>query len=169
MRRPASEGPADFEHPSLGDEALARQQHMISQFHEMVDALPAACREVREMRCGQDLSMAETARRLGIAPSKVSTRLEPAVKMLKQRPDGRLQFCESSIRADRRRVPSARKPQADHGRLVAGHSLIRREAGRANLSCGQLRRVGGLTARSIKAAAGPLPSLAVDRLLPRER
>lgn len=63
---------------------------MRSPLREMVGALPAAYRDVCEMRYGQDLSMAETAHRLGISRLNVSTRLERAVRMLRSRLDARL-------------------------------------------------------------------------------
>ena len=45
---------------------------------------------VCELRYGRDLSTAETARRLGISPSNVATRLDRAVGMLRSRLDARL-------------------------------------------------------------------------------
>ena len=93
--RLASEELVDVEDPSLDPEAQAQQTQMISLLREMVDALPAACREVCEMRYGRELSTAETARRLGISVSNVATRLDRAVKMLKQCLDRRLRVSES--------------------------------------------------------------------------
>ena len=88
----ATQDPAsDLEDPSLDPEALAQQQQLIRLLREMVAALPAAYREVCELRFGQDLFRAETARRLGISPSNVSTRLERAVRMLRNRLDAHLQ------------------------------------------------------------------------------
>ena len=58
--------------------------------HAMVATLPAAYREVCELRYGQDLSTVETAHRLGISPSNVATRLDRAVGMLRSRLDARL-------------------------------------------------------------------------------
>ena len=56
----------------------------------MVAALPAAYRNVCQLRYGRDLSTTETARRLGISPSNVTTRLARAVGMLQSRLDARL-------------------------------------------------------------------------------
>lgn len=83
----ADDGIAD---PSPDPEAQARQQEMASLLREMVGALPPAYREVCEMRYAREFSTAETAFRLGISPSNVSTRLDRAVKMLRQRLDRRL-------------------------------------------------------------------------------
>ena len=80
----------EIEDPSLDPEARAQQEQMLFLLREMVGALPAAYRDVCEMRYGQDLSTAETASRLGISPSNVSTRLERAVQMLRNRFDARL-------------------------------------------------------------------------------
>ena len=79
-----------IEDPSPDPEARAQQEQMLFLLREMVGALPAAYRDVCEMRYGQELSTAETARRLGISPSNVSTRLERAVQMLRTRFDSRL-------------------------------------------------------------------------------
>ena len=80
----------DSEDPSLNPEALLRQRELLGLLREMVHSLPAAYRDVCELRYGQDLSTAETAHRLDISPSNVSTRLERAVKMLRSRLDSRL-------------------------------------------------------------------------------
>lgn len=80
----------EIEDPSSSPEALARQRELLRLLSEMVASLPAAYRDVCEMRFGQDLSTAETARRLGISPSNVSTRLARAVRMLTSRLDFRL-------------------------------------------------------------------------------
>ena len=81
---------ADLEDPCPDPAARAEQQQLLVLLHAMVSALPAAYRDVCELRYGQDLSTAETARRLGISPSNVATRLDRAVGMLKIRLDARL-------------------------------------------------------------------------------
>lgn len=91
QRRPSfRELSTDVADPALGPEALAAQHELHRLLREMVAALPAAYRTVYKMRIGEDLSTAETARRLGISPSNVSTRLERAVKMLQRSLDARL-------------------------------------------------------------------------------
>ena len=99
----AIEEPADagIEDPAPDPEAQAREREMMSLLHEMVAALPATYREVCEMRYDRELSTAETARRLGISRSNVSTRLARAVRMLKQRLDRRLRFPAPSPGAGR--------------------------------------------------------------------
>ncbi len=81
---------AGLEDPSLGPAARAEQRQLLVLLREMVAALPAAYRGVCELRYGQDLSNAETARRLGISPSNVATRLARDVGMLRSRLDARL-------------------------------------------------------------------------------
>ena len=79
-----------IEDPSRNPEAQAQQQELLHLLREMVDSLPAAYRDVCELRFGQELSEAEIALRLGISPSNVSTRLHRAVRMLRKRLDSRL-------------------------------------------------------------------------------
>ena len=62
---------------------------MISLLREIVAALPAVYRDVFNLRYGEDLSTAETARILGISRSNVSTRLNRAAKMIVRRLDAR--------------------------------------------------------------------------------
>ena len=91
QRRPDGDEPlADIEDPSLDPAARAEQRRLLLLLREMVAVLPAAYREVCELRYGQDLSTAETARRLGISPSNVATRLDRAVRMLRRRLGARL-------------------------------------------------------------------------------
>lgn len=91
QRRPAGvESLTDIEDPSLDPAARAEQRQLLVLLREMVAVLPAAYREVCELRYGQELSTAETARRLGISPSNVATRLDRAVRMLRSRLDVRL-------------------------------------------------------------------------------
>ena len=91
QRRSAGvESLTDIEDPSLDPAARAEQRQLLVLLREMVAVLPAAYREVCELRYGQDLSTAETARRLGISPSNVATRLDRAIGMLRSRLDARL-------------------------------------------------------------------------------
>ena len=81
---------ADIADLAQNPEALAQQQQLTRLLREMVAALLAAYRDVCLMRYGQELSTTETARRLGISRSNVSTRLNRAVRMLRSRLDARL-------------------------------------------------------------------------------
>ena len=90
-QRPMDREPGtDIDDPSRNPEALAQQRELLALLREMVASLPVAYRDVCEMRFGQDLSTAETAHRLGISPSNVSTRLYRAVRMLRSSLDSRL-------------------------------------------------------------------------------
>ena len=91
QHRPTDGEPGtDIEDPSRNPEALAQQRELLRLLREMINSLPAAYRGVCAMRYGEGLSTAETARRLGISPSNVSTRLSRAVRMLRSRLDSRL-------------------------------------------------------------------------------
>ena len=89
-RQDGEEPGSDLDDPSLDPAARAEQRQLLLLLREMVAALPAAYRDVCELRYGRDLSTAETARRLGISPSNVATRLDRAVGMLRSRLDARL-------------------------------------------------------------------------------
>ena len=87
---PAKELDANLRDPGMDPETLAAERELLQLLRAIIDSLPAAYREVLEMRYGQDLSSAETAQRLGISSSNVSTRLNRAITILKQRLDARL-------------------------------------------------------------------------------
>ena len=90
-RRTAGDEPsADIEDPCPNPAERAEQRQLLLLLRAMVAALPAAYRDVCELRYRRDLSTAETARRLDISPSNVATRLERAVGMLRKRLDARL-------------------------------------------------------------------------------
>ncbi len=89
-RRSDSDPGTLIEDPSRNPEALAQQQELLGLLREIVDSLPTAYRDVCEMRYGQELSTDETALRLGISTSNVSTRLSRGVRMLRKRLDARL-------------------------------------------------------------------------------
>ena len=90
-RRTDSDEPsAELEDPCPNPAARAEQRQLLVLLSEMVAAMPAVYRDVCELRYGQGLSTAETARRLGISPSNVATRLDRAVRMLRSRLDARL-------------------------------------------------------------------------------
>jgi len=80
----------DPESSSPNPESLAEQQQLLLLLREMVAGMPAIYRRVCELRYGEDLSTTATARRLGISPSNVATRLDRAVKMLRSRLDDHL-------------------------------------------------------------------------------
>ena len=86
----AKELDADLRDPSLDPEALASERELLQLIRAIIDSLPAAYQDVLEMRYGQGLSSTETARNLGISTSNVTTRLNRAIKLLKQRLDARM-------------------------------------------------------------------------------
>ena len=81
---------SDLEDPSPDPASQAEQRQLLLLLRAMAAALPAAYRDIYELRYGRDLSNAETARRLGISPSNAATRLDRAVGMLRSRLDARL-------------------------------------------------------------------------------
>ena len=85
----AKELDTNLRDPSLDPEALASEREMLLLIRAIIDSLPAAFRDVLEMRYGQGLSSTETARNLGISTSNVTTRLSRAVKLFKRRLDAR--------------------------------------------------------------------------------
>ena len=88
---PPSEELAD---PTQDPEALAQRQELIGLLLRMVETLPEMYREVCQLRYFEDLSTAETAQHLGISRSAVSTRLNRAVEMLRNRLEARLRVKE---------------------------------------------------------------------------
>ena len=70
--------------PAANTEAHAQERELLALPHAVVDALPQKSREVYAMRCGEGLSPAETASRLGISEPAVGTRLNRAVGLVKQ-------------------------------------------------------------------------------------
>ena len=88
---PPSEDLAD---PAQDPEALAQRQELIGLLLRMVETLPEMYREVCRLRYLEDRSAAETARLLGVSRSTVSTRLNRAVEMLRNRLEARLHVKE---------------------------------------------------------------------------
>ena len=76
--------------PERSPEALAYRREVLVLLREIVSALPAAYREVCELRYLQGLSTAETGGLLGISRSNASTRLNRAVGLAKTMFDARL-------------------------------------------------------------------------------
>lgn len=77
-------------HP--GPEALAQEKELLALLAEMIPMLPGTYRQVLDLRLYQGLSTRQTAERLHISRSSVSTRLSRAVRLLKGRLDARLQL-----------------------------------------------------------------------------
>ena len=75
-------------HP--GPEALAYEKELLALLAEMIQVLPGTYRQVLDLRLYQGLSTRQTAERLHISRSSVSTRLSRAVRLLKGRLDARL-------------------------------------------------------------------------------
>ena len=71
-------------------EALARNKELTALLAEMIQMLPGTYRQILELRLYQDLSTRQTAERLHISRSSVSTRLSRAVRLLQGRLDARL-------------------------------------------------------------------------------
>ena len=75
-------------HP--GPDALAQQRELMALLAEMIRMLPGTYRQILDMRLYQGLSTRQTAERLHISRSSVSTRLSRAVRLLKGHLDARL-------------------------------------------------------------------------------
>ena len=84
----------DLVDPTQDPEALAQRQELIGLLLRMVETLPGMYREVCRLRYPEDRSTAETARLLGVSRSAVSTRLNRAVEMLRNRLEARLRVKE---------------------------------------------------------------------------
>lgn len=76
--------------PAPDPEAQVDEQQLLQILREMVKRLPPPYREVVELRFEQELSTAETARRLDISLSSVATRLHRALSQLKRRMEARM-------------------------------------------------------------------------------
>lgn len=72
--------------PSAGQdlEAIVQERQLLELLYEMIAMLPDTCRRVVELRLQEGLSTKQTAGRLGISHSNVTTRLNRAVRMLKR-------------------------------------------------------------------------------------
>jgi RNA polymerase sigma-70 factor (ECF subfamily) len=71
-------------------EAIAQERQLLALLREMVSQLPDAYRQVLELRVYGGLSGEQTADRLHISRSNVSTRLSRAVNLLQRQIDARL-------------------------------------------------------------------------------
>ncbi|MDE0262137.1 MAG: sigma-70 family RNA polymerase sigma factor [Bryobacterales bacterium] len=65
-------------------EAMVQERQLLTFLHEMIAMLPDTYRRVVELRLQEGVSTKQTARRLGISRSNVTTRLNRAVRMLKR-------------------------------------------------------------------------------------
>ena len=72
-------------------EDIVQERQLLKLLHEMVAMLPDTYRRVVELRLQEGLSTKQTARRLGISHSNVTTRLNRAVRMLKRRIKSRME------------------------------------------------------------------------------
>ena len=84
---------ANGKDPSPDPETLARDRQVLRVLREMVASLPEPYRQVIELRFEQELSTSETARRLAISRSNVTTRLHRGIRMLKDRFKARTANC----------------------------------------------------------------------------
>ena len=73
-----------------GPEALAQEKELLALLGEMIQMLPDTYRQILDLRVNQGLSTRQTAERLHISRSSVSTRLNRAVHLLKGRLNARL-------------------------------------------------------------------------------
>ncbi len=76
-------------YPARTPEALAQEKQLLTLLREMIVLLPDTYRQVVELRLYQGLSTRQTAQRLHISRSNVTTRLKRAVQMLQRRIDAR--------------------------------------------------------------------------------
>ena len=74
---------------SASPETLAQEHELLALLGEMVSLLPDTYRQVLELRAYQGLSSQQTAERLHISRSSVSTRLNRAVRLLQRRLEAR--------------------------------------------------------------------------------
>ena len=80
---------------NLSPEAIAQEKELLTMLGEMVQMLPVTYRQIIDLRVYQGLSTCQTAERLHISSSSVSTRLNRAVHLLKARFDTRLRALSS--------------------------------------------------------------------------
>ena len=81
----------ELPNPDLDSEALAQEKELLALLGAMIALLPHTYRQVLELRVYQGLSSQQTAERLHISRSSVSTRLNRAVNLLKRRLGARTQ------------------------------------------------------------------------------
>ena len=81
----------EVEDPGRTPEALAQEKQMLALLQEIVSLLPDTYRQVVELRLYEGLSTRQTAQRLHVSGSNVTTRLNRAVQMLQRRLAARTQ------------------------------------------------------------------------------
>ena len=81
--------------PGRSPEDLAQEKQMLALLREMISLLPDTYRQVIELRLVEGLSTRQTADLLHVSRSNVSSRLNRAVKLLRQRLDFRLRSVPS--------------------------------------------------------------------------
>ena len=81
--------------PGRSPEALAQEKQLLIMLREIISLLPQTYRQVVELRLYQGLSTGQTAQRLSISSSKVTTRLNRAVRMIQRRIDARTRNASS--------------------------------------------------------------------------
>ena len=72
-------------HPGADPETRASDREMLCVLRETVALLPAPYRQVIELRFERELSTGETAERLAVSRSNVTTRLNRALRLLRRR------------------------------------------------------------------------------------
>lgn len=80
-----------LEAPGPSPEEVIQERRRLVLMRETIPHLPKAYREMIDLRVYKGYSARQTAHLLGISRSTVSTRLNRAVRMLRQRLDARLQ------------------------------------------------------------------------------
>jgi len=81
--------------PGRSPEALAQEKQLLIMLREIISLLPQTYRQVVELRLYQGLSTGQTAQHLNISSSKVTTRLNRAVRMIRSRIDARTRTASS--------------------------------------------------------------------------
>lgn len=82
--------------PGRSPEDLAQEKQRLIMLREIVSLLPQIYRQVVELRLHQGLSTGQTAQRLKISRSQVTTRLYRAIRMLQQHIDARTRTVSAS-------------------------------------------------------------------------
>lgn len=80
---------SEVEDPGRTPEALVQEKQLLIMLREIISLLPQTYRQVVEFRLYRGLSTGQTAQRLDISHSQVTTRLNRAVHMIQHRIDNR--------------------------------------------------------------------------------
>ena len=76
--------------PGQSPEALAQERQLLVMLREIISLLPQTYLQVVELRLYKGLSTDQTAQRLDISRSQVTTRLNRAVRLIQRRIDARM-------------------------------------------------------------------------------